>query len=284
VNVRPTDEDREEMIGLMIAAAAAAMSAFPFARILILPEGDVVVHVDALVSSPDHLGRCVDKSAAAVGDALDMFVSAVNEFAGPPKKRKGTVAKKGGPRPAPPTAATVFRLKVRLRDIRPQIWRRIEVPGNVTFARLHHILQAAMGWTDSHLHEFIVGKRHIGRPDDDEFGEKVENEARLRLDDVAAARTELTYWYDFGDDWWHDITVERVGPPEPGAEYPRLLAGARAAPPEDVGGVGGYEEFLEAVTDPKHPERNAYLTWVGGAFDPEAFDFALRQRLVRKIR
>jgi hypothetical protein len=283
VTVRALHDPRGELSGLMIGAAAAVMSAFPFARILILPGGDVSVHVDALVSSPDHLGRCVDKWANSIRDAVDTFISTVNEFSEPPKKRKASVSKKAAPRPVAPDTATVFRLKVRLRDVRPPIWRRIEVPGNVTFAKLHHILQAAMGWTDSHLHEFIVGGRHIGRPGDD-FGGDVENEARVRLEEVAAAKSKLTYWYDFGDDWWHDITVERVGPREAGVEYPRLLAGERSAPPEDVGGVGGYEEFLEAVADPKHPERDAYLTWVGGAFDPEAFDLASRQRLVRKIR
>jgi hypothetical protein len=286
VNMPPVDDDDSgELIGLRIAAAAAAMAAVPYVRIVILPPREVLVHVDALVSSPDHLGRCVDKWAAAIGDALDLFESAIDEFAEPPpEKRKATAAKKAAPLPVVAAAtASVFRLKVKIRDVRPPVWRRLEVPGDVTFAKLHRILQAALGWTDSHLHEFSVGKRRIGLPGDD-FAGDVQNEARVRLEDVAAAKTKFTYWYDFGDDWWHDITVERVGPPEAGAEYPRLLEGARSAPPEDVGGVGGYEEFLEAVADPKHPEHAERLEWVGGGFDPEAFDLAVRQRLVRKIR
>jgi hypothetical protein len=283
VNLSPVDAERDELISLRFAAASATMSAVPLARIVILPDGDVSIHVDALVASPDHLGRCVDDWAVAIGDALDLFDSAVFEFAEPAKRREATASKKAGPRPVTSATAAVFRLKIKLRNVQPPVWRRLEVPGNVTFAKLHRILQVALGWTDSHLHEFVVGKRHIGLPDD-EFRDDVANETRVRLEDVASAKTKFAYWYDFGDNWWHDITVERVGPPETSAEYPRLLAGANSAPPEDVGGVGGYEEFLEAVADPKHPEHKELLTWAGGAFDPEAFDLAVRQRLVRKAR
>lgn len=174
----------------------------------------------------------------------------------------------------PAQTGDIYQLKVTLRDVEPDVWRRIEVSGETTLARLHKILQVAMGWQDYHLHEFQVGGVAYGEPSQ-EFGDDrvVKEDRRARLGRVVAGvGSELTYEYDFGDGWVHDIVVEEVRHREPRIRYPRVLGGARACPPEDVGGVGGYAEFLDAIADPRHEEHEAMLEWVGGRFDPEWFD------------
>jgi hypothetical protein len=171
---------------------------------------------------------------------------------------------------APP--ASVHRLKVTLRGSRPPIWRRFVVASDVTLAELHDIVQIVMGWHDEHLHLFRVGAAVYGdlRYLDD-LGDR--DERRFRLDQVAPqAKTRLRYEYDFGDSWEHEILVEAVGPPESGARYPICLAGKRACPPEDCGGLWGYSHFVEAVNDRKHRDYADMREWWGGPFDAEAFD------------
>jgi hypothetical protein len=165
----------------------------------------------------------------------------------------------------------VYQLKVTIQGIRPPIWRRLQVRGSATLPKLHDAIQIAMGWTDSHLHMFNVGGVSYGLPDpglDD-----VRSEQRVKLGQiVSGAKDRFTYEYDFGDSWEHEILVEKVLPPDPGVHYPICLAGKRACPPEDVGGVWGYADFLDAIAHPEHAEHEEMLEWVGGAFDPEAFD------------
>ncbi len=170
--------------------------------------------------------------------------------------------------------AHVYQLKVTLNDTRPPVWRRVLVPGDTTLRKLHDILQVVMGWTDSHLHQFVIGGAYYGATEYDDEGDlELLPEQRYRLSQVAPQPgARFVYEYDFGDGWDHTVLVEKNAPPEPGARYPRCVAGKRACPPEDVGGVWGYEEFLKAIRSPRHPEHDEYLTWVGGQFDPEAFD------------
>jgi hypothetical protein len=171
--------------------------------------------------------------------------------------------------------AQVYRLKVTLRDVKPPVWRRIEVPGNVTLAELHSILQTVMCWFDSHLHDFEINGVEYGVPDEEwAYDEKVRDESKVRLNKVASEGTKIRYTYDFGDNWRHDVIVEKVGPAEDGVRYPRCLAGKRATPPEDVGGDYGYAEFCEAMADPKHPEHEHYRQWIGRDWDPEFFEVA----------
>ncbi len=166
----------------------------------------------------------------------------------------------------------LYRLKVTLRDSRPPIWRRFEVPADVTMLKLHQILQLVMGWTDSHLHQFRRGETLYGEPDP-EFGIRLQNEKRVRLAEVLPKpKDRMAYEYDFGDGWQHDIVLEDISSPEPRVRYPRVLAGKRACPPEDIGGIGGYFDFLEALSDPKHPEHEEMLEWWGSDFDPKEFD------------
>ncbi len=170
--------------------------------------------------------------------------------------------------------ATIYQIKVTLKDSKPPIWRRIQVRSDITLENLHYILQTVMGWTDSHLHMFAIGGEHYGPTESDPTGDlEMENERRVRLAEVVpSAGARFVYEYDFGDSWEHILQVEKVLPPEPGKRYPLCLAGNRAGPPEDVGGVWGYAEFLEAIRDPRHPEHDEWLEWVGDDFDPEVLD------------
>ena len=169
----------------------------------------------------------------------------------------------------------IYQLKVTLRYTRPPIWRRLLVPAGMTLEVLHDILQAAMGWYDSHLHEFSIGQNRFGKPDpqDDLMGlPAVVNESTAYLFMVLGkARAKAIYTYDFGDSWEHMIVVEKVLPPDPGVAYPICVGGKLQCPPEDCGGIPGYYNLLEAIRDPAHKEHEDMLDWVGGSYDPEAF-------------
>ncbi len=183
-----------------------------------------------------------------------------------------------------PTDLHVYQMKVTLEDISPPIWRRIQVANDTTLGRLHRILQVIMGWSDYHLHEFIIGGVSYGVPDKESMSD-MKSEKNVRLSQVVSGEgTKLTYIYDFGDYWRHKILVERILPPEPNTRYPICIKGKRACPPEDCGGPGGYYEFLEAIQDPNHPEHEDMLEWIGGSFDPEAFDLDEINSRLGKIR
>jgi Plasmid pRiA4b ORF-3-like protein len=169
-------------------------------------------------------------------------------------------------------STSVHQLKVTLRDTKPPIWRRIQVTSDTTLAKLHEILQIVMGWTDSHLHQFVIDQEYYGVPLPD-FGFEVKNEKRLKLGDIASGeKRKFAYEYDFGDGWQHEIVVEKILPVEAGKQYPICITGKRACPPEDIGGTGGYDDFVEAIKDPRHPQHEEMLEWAGGSFDAEAFD------------
>jgi Plasmid pRiA4b ORF-3-like protein len=171
-----------------------------------------------------------------------------------------------------PRTKQIFRLKVSLNEVAPPVWRALLVPADVTLAKLHQILQDAMGWTDSHLHCFEVGDRRIGMLDVDE-GKQLEDERRVRLRDVMPRPgAHVVYRYDYGDDWEHIIVLESVDERDDRLAYPLCVGGRRACPPDDCGGAGGYEELLTALSDPEHEDHDRLLTWIGGYFDPEAFD------------
>jgi hypothetical protein len=167
----------------------------------------------------------------------------------------------------------------------PEIWRWLLVPGGVHFGQLHESFQVAMGWTNNHLHQFTVGDTVYGEPDP-ELGDDVEDERGVRLCDVAPGVDEaFVYEYDFGDSWEHLAVVEKIlGPEERVRALPVCLDGARACPPEDCGGVPGYENFLQALRDPKHEEHDAMLEWVGGHFDPKGFDLERVNRLLQRMK
>jgi hypothetical protein len=184
----------------------------------------------------------------------------------------------------PGQSSDIYQLKITLRESRPPVWRRVQVAGDATLYKLHEIIQVVMGWGNYHLHEFVIEEERYGEPYPD-YDFEVEDEKKVKLSDVVLGEGDrFIYVYDFGDNWEHEIKVEKALPPEPGIKYPRLLKGKRACPPEDVGGVWGYEEFLEAIRDPGHPEHKEMLEWIGGEFDPDEFDKDEINRALRKIR
>lgn len=184
-------------------------------------------------------------------------------------------------------AKEVMRLKVTLVGSDPPIWRRIETH-DCSLATLHDIIQVAMGWEDYHLHRFQVGKKQYGTPDpmDADFGIRLIDERKVRLSEVIAGagqRVKFVYEYDFGDGWQHAIKLEGTARAEPGIKYPRCTDGKRSGPPEDVGGVWGYAEFLEAIADPEHERHEELMEWAG-EFDPDEFLVDDVNRDLRKIR
>jgi len=165
-----------------------------------------------------------------------------------------------------------YQIKVTLDHIRPPIWRRILVHSDISLTELHITIQAAMGWANYHLHQFIVGDQYYGAPDIEDFVE-MRDESRVSLYDVAPDMGgTFKYEYDFGDGWIHTVLVEKIVEPERGVKLPVVIQGKRACPPEDVGGPWGYAEFIDALKDPRHPEHERYVEWIGGEFDPDEFD------------
>lgn len=168
--------------------------------------------------------------------------------------------------------AQVVRLKITLDYSQPQIMRRIEVPLTSTLYTLHEAIQAVMLFESYHLFQFDVGPRghetHYGIPDPEGFMEVIDAK-RATLEQLIDAKfKKFTYTYDFGDDWRHTITVEAVTSADPALVYPRFIDGARRAPPEDVGGQPGFENFLSVINDPSHPEYADIKRWYGRTFNP----------------
>jgi hypothetical protein len=181
--------------------------------------------------------------------------------------------------------APVYQLKVTLAESDPAIWRRVQVAGDISLAKLHQLLQIVMGWQNSHLHQFIVDGTAYGESDP-ALGElELRDERKTRLGQVAPiVGSRFIYEYDFGDSWQHEIRVEQIAPAEPGMRYPVCLAGERACPPEDCGGIWGYTDLLEAVRDPDHPEHAEMMEWLEGDFDPEAFNLDATNQALKRLR
>ena len=177
----------------------------------------------------------------------------------------------------------IYPLKITLKYVKPPVWRRVEVPVDIKLGKLHDVIQTAMGWTNSHMHAFVAGGTVYGTPDP-EFGGGTKSERSVRLDGVVDEGGKLRYEYDFGDGWEHEIKVEKAFDADPATHYPRCTAGKRACPPDDCGGPFGYEELLRAIQDPSHPEHEEMLDWIGGEFDPEAFDVAEVNRGLWRVR
>jgi hypothetical protein len=201
---------------------------------------------------------------------------------------------------------TLYQVRITLKGTKPPIWRRVAVGSDITLGKLHEVIQIVMGWTDSHLHHFIlrgkglkpsqqeIARRfmqdsfdeafldHMGgqrffvqktTPWGDDTEMEGEDENAVTLGKVCPkVKSKLIYEYDFGDGWEHVIEVQNILEPETGVKYPICLAGKKACPPEDCGGVWGYYEMLAAIADPKQEEHEDMLEWLGEGFDPDAFD------------
>ena len=179
---------------------------------------------------------------------------------------------------------SVYQIKVTLRESKPPIWRRLLVSDSTTLYTLHKIIQAAMGWTDSHLHQFIIEGEYFSIPSSED-SRPIKDERRYRLNQITSSdNSKFIYEYDFGDSWEHEILVEKNQSPEAGIKYPMCIKGKRACPPEDIGGVWGYEEFLEAISDPNHDQHDFYTEWLGDEFDSEEFDIEEINQVLQRIK
>jgi hypothetical protein len=171
------------------------------------------------------------------------------------------------------SADSIARLKITLDDVKPAVLRRVEVPLAIRLDHLHLTIQAAMGWTNSHLYELRAGDVGWGIPDPN-YGDGPLDARKTRLIDVLedVGTKTLSYSYDFGDGWEHTIKIERVTDPVPGIAYPRLIDAAGRCPPEDSGGPWGYAELLEARSNPRHERHAEASDWFEAGFDPELVD------------
>ena len=190
------------------------------------------------------------------------------------------------PAKAPKTDAkadTVFRLKISLKYLTPMIWRRVETP-DCTLWDLHAIIQLSMPWDNYHMWDFAVTR-------EERYGPEVDREMdyrdadRVKLSQLAERGVKkLAYMYDYGDSWDHVIAIEKPVARDPKAKYPRCIAGERACPPEDCGGFPGYEYLLEILANPKHPQYDERVEWLGGVIDPEAFDIDAINADLQKLK
>jgi len=190
------------------------------------------------------------------------------------------------PKAMPPSEMPVYQMKVTLKGSKPPIWRRIQVGSWITLENLHCILQEVMGWENAHLHQFEMGKKTYGEPNPEyeDLGLEVIDEATVRLGEVVKkSKDRFLYEYDFGDSWYHEVRVEKVLPREQQKKYPVCLAGKRACPPEDCGGLWGYYDLLEAIQNADHPDHEQVLEWVGGEYDPEEFDIDEVNRRLKSL-
>jgi len=201
-----------------------------------------------------------------------------------PAQPKGKAPK---PSKQKPPTGQVFQIKIMLKDVEPPIWRRIQTK-DCTLDKLHEHIQTAMGWTNSHLHQFKIDCVFYGDPQllyEGWEGEKPPvNSLRTKLSKIIpkdGKRFHFEYEYDFGDGWEHEILFEGFLPAENGARYPLCIEGERACPPEDVGGSHSYPEYLEAVSNPKHKRHKEFIRW-NGFFDPEKFDAPTATKAMQK--
>ena len=166
----------------------------------------------------------------------------------------------------------VYQLKVTLNGSKPKIWRTILVKPTTPLSKLHRIIQRTMGWDGGHMHQFEVLGEHYGCADPEWGDPSVQDERKLTLGEIASLQVNsFTYEYDFGDDWKHEITIEKTLPAEKKQKYPLCIAGELACPPEDCGGIWGYYGLLDAIKNPKHAEHEQMKEWVGEDFDPNHF-------------
>ena len=183
--------------------------------------------------------------------------------------------------------AALYQFKITLLESDPPIWRRIQVK-DCTLDKLHEHIQTAMGWTNSHLHDFKIDGERYGDPMllGNGVGESqcVDSTKTLLSDILPKTRKRFAfeYEYDFGDGWEHEVLFEETPPVDPKAKYPLCVEGERACPPEDCGGVWGYGDILEIIANPNQEEHKSVLEWIGSSFDPQNFDPKKATKRMRK--
>lgn len=180
--------------------------------------------------------------------------------------------------PTKSRSATVLELRIVIKHIAPPIWRLVLVRPTTTLDQLHSVIQETFGWQDYHLYSFIHSGRTFGRPGSEL---NFEDSTRMTLQRLGlTAGDTLTYMYDFGDDWHHEVSIVSTRRADPEAFYPRCIDGARAGPPEDCGGPPGYDDLLSVLADSTHERFAELRTWVGPHFRPETFDLRATNRIL----
>ncbi len=179
---------------------------------------------------------------------------------------------------------TIYEMKVSIKGAKPAIWRRFRVPGNITFYKLHRVLQEVMGWSNYHLYEFRIGELLLGEPDP-EFSREIRSARRVKLGEILIRETaKFTYIYDFGDGWEHEVAVEGILSSNEELRHPVCVGGERACPPEDCGGTGGYSDLLRIICNPAHKKYEEMMEWLDSEFDPECFDVDEINRRLKAIK
>lgn len=236
----------------------------------------------------DHrVAQCLQQLYDKILQTLEGSISAWESgetAARPAPRRRCAVANKRPGIAGIPAVCRLFQLRIELIDVCPAIWRRIQIH-DCTLDELHGHIQLAMGWQNRHLYQFRIRGLRYSNPcwELNELDHEIRDATRVRLSDVVpqdGRRFRFGYTYDFGDDWQHDILFEGCLPSSRNVDYPLCLEGERACPPEEIGGIWGFEEYLEAIVDPSHDRHDVMVLW-NGPFDPDRFD---SEAITRKMR
>jgi hypothetical protein len=180
----------------------------------------------------------------------------------------------------------IYQIQISLKEFTPKIWRRLLIPSDLLLSDFHKVIQTSMGWTNSHLHQFIKNKTfYTVRMKDDDLWEEMDNVDYKKMkvfDLLKIEKDKIIYEYDFGDGWEHDIILEKILPYDENIKYPFCLEGKMNCPPEDCGGVWGYSDMLKILINPGHPEYANFIEWLGGQFDPKYFNKDEVNKLLRR--
>ncbi len=183
-------------------------------------------------------------------------------------------------------AKKIYQIQIALKRSKPKIWRRVLIPSDLLLSDFHMVIQITMGWTNTHLHQFVKDRifYSVRMPDDDFWNEmnSVDYKGMNVSSLLKKEKDSIVYEYDFGDGWEHQITLEKILPPDTAVSYPVCIGGKRSCPPEDVGGIWGYEEMLEILKNPDHEEFESYMDWLNEEFDPAHFDLVAVNNLLKK--
>lgn len=234
---------------------------------------EYAAHIDAKTMEIFIKGKCAKCGSdllRSFDDDSGVIEKRIREFLKRVEKDKESKEKKEFKK-------AVIQIKIELKGIKPPIWRRVQILNDITFYDLHTIIQNAMGWDNYHLHQFIIGRKQYiidSDMDEREFpGAEIWNGEDVLVGEILNhEKQKIDYEYDFGDGWEHRITVEKIIDAEEDKVYPVCIAGKRACPPEDIGGVWGYEHMLEVIKNPAHEDYEEMIEYSGEDFDSEEFD------------
>ena len=290
VPLKLTATERKLVLGdlmIMDQENEQAIRDTPAGKPVMMTLGDLDDFIGYIAAEANHtedkrLERKLDRIYDKVQGLLDKFTEVDDDIIPIEEGRK-----RQGKSMMGVVAGKLFQFKITLLDIKPAIWRKIQVR-DCTLGDLHEHIQTAMGWENYHLHQFNINGEQYGppSPDDFDFGMETIDEDGVLLSGLlpkSGKKTRWIYEYDFGDGWRHEVAFEGYPPVEKGTKFPVCLEGERACPPEDCGGPWRFADYLEALANPKHEQHEELLEWLG-PFDPEAFDVKKATKEMRKVK